>query len=126
MIFTYKSFSSDEADQNLWNKVQNSLNALSDAEMQSVKIASSDQKSGNARTLIITTDSTAPNSSTLGEQWLYQEFDTNSDYSDMYSDCVNFLNSDALSTAQKYFSHISMTNAHDNKSNLMLWYRDLA
>lgn len=128
LTFTYQQFESHEADDDLWAQVVNALNGLNAQQRNSVKIASSDQDNGPARTVLIYTgdDEPAGSISQLGESWSYTVFSTGSDYTEMYQECVDFLNGDELTDLQKYYSRISMTNAHSHKSNLVVWYRNMS
>lgn len=124
ITFVYESFTSSQADDGLWNQIKNRLNSLNRNQANSVKIGCSDMKGKDARGVIIYSNSETPYDDNLGTTWSSITFETSSDYERMYSDCVNFLNSQSLSETQKYYSVLTMTNASGHKSRLVLFYRE--
>jgi hypothetical protein len=125
MTFTYIPITSSQADSSLWNDITNRLNSLNRTQAESAKVATSDMKGKDARAVVIYCNLEAPREDNLGTTWRSKEFNTSSDYNDMYSECVNFLNSSNLSDSQKYHSRLTMTNASGHKSRLVLFYREL-
>lgn len=127
MVFTYQSFETKEADSELWGQMNNYLNSLSTKRTDSAKIGTSDQRTKEARAVIISTDDKAPSIGSLGDAWSYQEFLSGSDYDKMYQECVDFLNDDTnrLTLTQKYYSRLTFTNASANDSKLLIWYRNM-
>ncbi len=122
MTFTYQGFSkSDPTD--LLNPMQNYLNQLSSKEGKSVKIAMSDQESGDSHGVIIYCNDDAPNESTLADSWESQYYDSSTDYDKIYDECCAYMNE--LTSAQAYYSQVAMTNRKHGSSYIVLWYRNL-
>lgn len=124
ITFSYEELTAIQADKDLWLQVVNFLNSLNKEQRDSVKVASSDIKGNIARTVAIYSQSPAPKPDTLGSTWRYKVFETATDYHKMYRDCINYLNESVeLNDTQKYYSKISMTNASEHNSRLVLYYR---
>lgn len=127
MPYTYTSFETTDANDDLWKKIETHLNGLTEYQSVSVKIAASNQNDGKARAVVYyTRDKPSEGPKAPTGPWLSKVFSTDSDYDKMYQDVMAFLNGsdpDGPATSELYWSRISMTNAHTFKSNIVVWYR---
>lgn len=121
MTFIY-SFHSEEYFSELLPDMANSINALNPTQGRSVKIAACDLSGRNAKGALFYCDSAPPNNAYLGGTWRSTMFKSNS-VDQACKDCLEFLNSNELTDAQKYYSRVVLTN-NDSTAYCALFYED--
>jgi hypothetical protein len=97
-----------------------------------LKIATSNQSRGLARAVLIFTGvgrGYFPLERPTGSKWAVHYFSTDTDYSDMYTQVVNALNTlklpdeRTLTQSQAYYSLVTMTNEHKQNAVMALYWR---
>ncbi|MBQ4835439.1 hypothetical protein [Pseudoalteromonas luteoviolacea] len=120
--FVYKSIVADEAT-GLWGPILNVLRGVSD---EFPKVATSDIEGENSNAVIIYNEGEVPDFEELSDNWNSITFSVNHDFTDLYDQCVTFLNDTTrLSYTQAYYSNIVMTNAAGHPAYLTVFYRGL-
>ena len=129
MAYSYKEFTDNDVT-NVFSSMRNELNSLTSEEANTVKICTSDQKGGDARSLIVWNgDPASIPGRPKGTVWQYYTWPTYSDYDQMYRDLIDALNNKKLpngtnlTDSQVYYSKITMTNYQSGDATLSLWYR---
>jgi hypothetical protein len=129
MAWTYKQFSATEAGSGLSDQVQNQLNALgsNQAVLGSVKLGSLNSLTYSARTAIFYEPSLTeiPTPNNLSGSWSYKTWTGKSDYLTLFQAVVDHLNAAGTMTdAQKYYSHVALTDRNSADATVTLWWRD--
>lgn len=125
MSWAYKSFDDDNVDtviSSIESELADLATADSDTASVTAKVAISDQESGDARGLVFynLTLGGIPSVPSGQLSWSKKEETTKNDYTDMYNNIQDKLNS--LSDQSAYWAKIGFTNRKDGSATLTLYW----
>lgn len=105
-----------------FSDAENSLNKLTAAQNASAKVATSDDRGGDAHAYVFwdTDAPTTPPDRPAGPSWSYQTF-TDPSYDTIARQAADYL-SKTLDSKQAYYAQITANDHHDHDPALILWF----
>lgn len=119
MAWTYTAVARDQAKQ-LEAQLLTVINGLTEQQRKTFKACASDRKGGDARGIIIFDTESRDFTGVASSAFAINTFSTGSDYTKLYNNAVNFINTLNLKQAQN--ARVVFTNAEEHDATIAVYY----